>query len=124
MRGFFHRGAKRDSLRPELKQQFNKKAPNKGSSRPSFRHVVSAFLLAALAHEGSSFHKPENPHGNRRERIEEMRIRAQQHEVTSRNLRNANLGGGGNPPEPNNPMVQVALENANRRRNVAPGLDV
>ncbi len=121
MRGFFQRGAQRDSLRPELKQEFNQPG-QKGEKRrrlpeASFKNLVSAFILAALANEASHFHHPHNPHGNRRERIEEIRQRLAEAETNSRGARAMNAGG--HPPEP--PTPGTHHETAGRRR--SPGLD-
>ena len=120
MRGFFQRGAQRDSLRPELKQEFNQ--PKKDGAkrrRPeaSLKNLVSAFLLAALSNEASHFHVPQNPHGNRRERIEEVRQRLSEAETNSRSMRSANAGG--HPPEP--PRTTAHADIQGRRR--SPGLD-
>lgn len=121
MRGFFQRGAQRDSLRPELKQEFNKQNQNGDKRRrmpeASFKNLVSAFILAALANEASHFHQPHNPHGNRRERIEEIRQRLSEAETNSRGQRAMNAGG--HPPEP--PSTGTHQETAGRRR--SPGLD-
>lgn len=121
MRGFFQRGAQRDSLRPELKQEFNNNQKDgvKRRIRPeaSLKNLVSAFLLAALSNEASHFHVPQNPHGNRRERIEEVRQRLSEAEVNSRSMRSMNAGG--HPPEPPRSTAHVDIQG--RRR--SPGID-
>ncbi len=124
MRGFFQRGAQRDSLRPEqeLKQEFNQNKPRAGRIRrnlpdASFKNLVSAFILAALANEASHFHQPHNPHGNRRERIEEIRQRLSEAESNSRGQRALNAGG--HPPEP--PTAAAHTDARGRRR--TPGID-
>ncbi|MDP2204797.1 MAG: hypothetical protein Q8K65_00665 [Alphaproteobacteria bacterium] len=122
MRDLFQHQAQRDPLRPELNKKSNKnnntdaKTPRR---RPGFNHLVSAFLLAALANEASHHHHPQNPHGNRRERIEEIRMRLSEAELNSRGQRSLNAGAGGGTPEPR-PAIQTAVEAARRR---SPGID-
>lgn len=119
MRGFFQRGAQRDSLRTKELNN-NKKPANKDKKRmplPKRKHIVSAFLLAALGNEAAHFHETHNPHGNRRERIEEIRMRLSEAENNSRRLRNMNAGGGGSP-DPFQP-VEIAVQEARRRGNNA-----
>lgn len=122
MRGFFRHKAQRDSLRPELEQAFNSSSARPGRNRRSlpdisFKNLVSVFVLAALANEASHFHQPHNPHGNRRERIEEIRMRLSEAELNSRGQRALNAGG--HPPE--RPTPNVHSETLGRRR--TPGLD-
>lgn len=121
MRGLPHQGAS-DSLRPDLNNEFNNNAPRPKRVGPLFRHAVTGLLLATLSYEASSFHEHENPHGNRRERIEEMRQRLLYNELHSRGLRNANLGGNGGGPDPE-PETDNVITTTTRRRTVAPGLD-
>ncbi|MDY0010059.1 MAG: hypothetical protein RBS08_10155 [Bdellovibrionales bacterium] len=121
MRGLFQHKAQRDSLRPELKQEFKKSNDNNagGASREKrfdLQKLMSVFVLAALANEASHFHQTHNPHGNRRERIEEIRMRLSEAEVNSRGQRSLNAGG--NPPPQPNPAVEAALEASGRRRNL------
>lgn len=122
MRGFFQRGAQRDSLRTKnqtIELSNSGKAPvNKGGKRPRLpgrKHIVSAFLLAALGNEASHFHETHNPHTNRRERIEEIRMRLSEVESNSRRYRNINAGGSGSP-DPSQP-VEIAVQEARRRGN-------
>lgn len=113
MRGFFQRSAQRDSLRPE-QNKTNKQAPGQQAPRgKSFRTLVSAFVLAALSNEAVHHHASHNPHGNRRERIEEIRNRAFEVAVHSRHQRI--LISGGNPP-PETPETPVQRETSGRRR--------
>lgn len=122
MRGLFQHKAQRDSLRPELKKEFKNNQGNPANdaapreSRFSLQKLMSAFVLAALANEASHFHQTHNPHGNRRERIEEIRMRLSEAEVNSRGQRSLNAGG--NPPPQPNPAVEAALEGSGRRRNL------
>lgn len=63
--------------------------------------LVAAFVLATLANESLHFHEPHNPHGNRRERIEEIRARLLESRTQDRfSTRRMNSGGGGPAPEP------------------------
>lgn len=118
MRRFFYRSAQRDSLRTNKELNNNKMPENKGEKRvqlPKRKHIVSFFLLAALGNEASHFHETHNPHGNRRERIEEIRMRLSEAETNSRRYRNMNAGGGGTP-DPSQP-VEIAVQEARRRGN-------
>jgi len=120
MRDLFRHQAQRDPLRPELNKKSNENnntAPKTPRRRPGFNHLVSVFVLAALANEASHYHQPKNPHGNRRERIEEIRMRLSETETNSRGQRGLNAGGG--TPDPR-PALQTAVEAARRR---SPGLD-
>lgn len=117
MRDLFQHQAQRDPLRPEPNKKSNKnnnadaKTPRR---RPGFSHLVSVFVLAALASESTHYHQPQNPHGNRRERIEEIRMRLSEAEMNSRGQRSLNAGAGGGTPDPR-PAVQSAIEAARRR---------
>lgn len=134
MRGLFQRGAarrlfkasgagsnaQRDVLRQKetnIEQDNNPGAFKKAASRklrlPGHKHIVSAFLLAALGNEATHFHVPHNPHGNRRERIEEIRMRMQEAETHAKRFRLMTRNGGG-APEPFHP-VEVATQEARRR---------
>jgi hypothetical protein len=80
--------------------------------KPIFRSITSMFMAAVLASEVT--HAPSehhNPHGNRRERIEEMRQRALEIEqMSSGRVARAS----GNPPPPN-PSVLSQMPIARRR---------
>ena len=124
MRGVFRRRAQRDVLREtetniEQDNQPNhpQKQPIKQTSTPrgtKRKHLVTAFLLAALGNEAAHFHVPQNPHGNRRERIEEIRMRTQEAETHAKRYRNAAGHGGGGTPDPFHP-VEIAVQEARRR---------
>ncbi len=60
-----------------------------------FGKLVAAFVLATLANESVHFHETHNPHGNRRERIEEIRARLFESRHQDRfSTRRLNSGGG------------------------------
>src|SRR5690606_41678470 len=123
MRRFFARGAQRDVLRQTENKKSNIKKSKNGIERDHLpraskgKQLVTAFLLAALGNEASHFHEAHNPHGNRRERIEEIRMRLSEAENNSRRYRNMNTGGGGSP-DPFQP-VEIAVQEARRRGNNA-----
>jgi len=119
MRGVFRRRAQRDVLREtetnieqDNQPEASQKQPKKETGRnrlPKSKHLVAAFLLAALGNEASHFHETHNPHGNRRERLEEIRRRTQEAEMHSRYHRNATDG-----PDPTYP-IEIAVQEARRR---------
>lgn len=113
MRGFFQRSAQRDSLRPERDTAIKQAPAANQKTRQPLRTLVSAFVLAALSNEAMHYHAAHNPHGNRRERIEEIRNRAFEVAVHSRYQRI--LISGGNPP-PETPGTTATQETAGRRR--------
>lgn len=123
MRGLFRHRAQRDVLRQtdtnieqDNQPQSPKKQPTKQNRSPrgtKRKQLVTAFLLAALGNEASHFHEPHNPHGNRRERIEEIRMRMQEAESHAKRYRNM-AGSGGGTPDPFHP-VEVAVQEARRR---------
>jgi hypothetical protein len=125
MRGLFRQNAQRDVLRQketnieqDNKQDNNPGAFKKAASRklrlPGHKHIVSAFLLAALGNEATHFHVPQNPHGNRRERIEEIRLRSLEAEIQAKRFRMMSRNSGGGTPAPFHP-VEVATQEARRR---------
>lgn len=124
MRGLFRHRAQRDVLREtetnieqDNQSQLPPEQPTKQSRTnrlPRRKHLVTAFLLASLGNEAAHFHEPHNPHGNRRERIEEIRMRMQEAETHAKRYRNAAGTGDGGTPEPFHP-VEVAMQEARRR---------
>jgi|GEM_PF-1258425 len=138
MRGLFQRGAARrlfkageagqDAQRDVLREtktnieqdnqpQSSQKQPTKQSRAnrlPQRKHLVTAFLLASLGNEAAHFHEAHNPHGNRRERIEEIRMRMQEAESQARRYHNMAGSGGGGTPDPFHP-VEIALQEVRRR---------
>ena len=108
---------KETNIEQDNKQDNNPGAFKKAASRklrlPGHKHIVSAFLLAALGNEATHFHVPHNPHGNRRERIEEIRMRMQEAETHAKRFRLMTRNGGG-APEPFQP-IEVAIQEARRR---------
>jgi hypothetical protein len=119
MRNIFRHNAQRDVLRAK-KPNDHQPTPKSPKTRkvlrlPAHNQLLTAFLLAALGNEATHVSEHHNPHGNRRERIEEMRVRALEAERSPMRLRNIN-GGNGGGPEPSSPVEIVAREAASRRR--------
>jgi len=117
MRNIFRHNAQRDLLRAKKSNdnQTSPPKPRKAVRLPGHNQLLAAFLLAALGNEATHVTEHHNPHGNRRERIEEMRVRALEAERSPMRLRNIN-GGNGGGPEPSNPVEMTVREATNRRR--------
>lgn len=75
------------------------------------RRLTAAFLVLALGNE--AFHAHEASHGNRRERLEEMRIRLEEVATNHRPLRM--FRSHPNPP-PETPQHRELAEELRRRR--------
>ncbi len=75
---------------------------NHAQKKSVFNSLVAVFMAAVLGGEATHYSEHHNPHGNRRERIEEMRVRLTESVTGNKNaLRNINMGGGPEPdPEP------------------------
>ncbi len=119
MRNIFRHNAQRDLLRAK-KSNKNQPTPKPPKTRKAIRlpghdKFMAAFLLAALGNEATHVTEHHNPHGNRRERIEEMRVRALEAERSPQRLRSIN-GGNGGGPEPSGPVEVVMREVSTRRR--------
>lgn len=124
MRGLFRHRAQRDVLRQtetNIEQDNQPQSPQKQPTKQNRslrgtkrKHLVTAFLLASLGNEAAHFHETHNPHGNRRERIEEIRMRTQEAESHAKRYRNAAGRGGGGTPDPFHP-VEIAVQEARRR---------
>jgi len=71
-----------------------------GRSKAFARSLVLVFLAAATTGEALHVEEHHNPHGNRRERIEEARLRAQEALNHPRATRHFNAGGGDPEPKP------------------------
>jgi hypothetical protein len=122
MRRFFARGAQRDVLRQTENKKSNIKKSKNGIERDHLpraskgKQLVTAFLLAALGNEASHFHEAHNPHGNRRERIEEIRMRMQEAETHTRRFRNMAHTAGGPQPLPHPAVIEDVVKETRRRR--------
>ncbi|TAL29093.1 MAG: hypothetical protein EPN97_13810 [Alphaproteobacteria bacterium] len=66
---------------------------DKPRENPFLRSIILAFLTASLSGEALHHHEEHNPHGNRRERIEEARERLQETLQDKSMRRNFNSGG-------------------------------
>ncbi|MDE1151821.1 MAG: hypothetical protein PW788_04710 [Micavibrio sp.] len=87
--------------------------PSGRNPKPILRSLTLVFLIAGLGSE--SLHVSEerhNPHGNRRERIEELRQRTFE-SLQDRSLQR-NFNSGGNPP-PDEPVYDETLRVIRRR---------
>jgi len=83
---------------------------NKEKSCP-YRRLTVAFLMLAMGNEAMHSHEPS--HGNRRERIEEARLRLEELQQNARAERD--LRGKPNPNPPETPWQREVAE-ARRRR--------
>lgn len=72
--------------------------------------LTAAFLVLSMGSESLHTHEPS--HGNRRERIEEARLRLEELQRLARASRE--IRGGGNPP-PETPFHQLVLNEVRRR---------
>ena len=82
-----------------------------GRGKTFARSITLTFLLASMGAEALHSEEHHNPHGNRRERIEEARQRLSETLNDKSQRRNINSGGD---PEPLQPPVRYTF--APRRR--------
>jgi len=83
---------------------------DKPRENPFLRSILLAFLTAAISSESLHHHEEHNPHGNRRERIEEARERLAE-TLRDKSMRR-NFNSGGDPER----LVDREVEALIRRR--------
>lgn len=70
------------------------------------RRLVTVFMAVLLSGESTHYNPTHDPHGNRRERIEEMRRRKIEAQTSSQAKRSMNSGGGDPPPAARVPFAR------------------
>ena len=89
--------------------------PDSARSNRFARSLTIAFLLAGLGSEVVHTEEVHNPHGNRRERIEEMRQRSFEAAHSRHAQRNFNDGNGGPDPHPLLSQLRYGLRRRDKK---------